>query len=96
MWLIFGIGAIIFALLNVITTIKNKNAERYRFLSISLTSLTVFAFYFDGASRVIKEDWGGIMDIMPTMSKALWVLVILSITVNSVSIFKKMTRRKLI
>lgn len=55
MWLIFGIGAIIFALLNVITTIKNKNAERYRFLSLSLT---VCAFYFDGASRVIKEDWG--------------------------------------
>lgn len=73
----------------MITTIKNKNAERYRFLSLSLTSLTVCAFYFDGASRVIKEDWGGLMDIMPTMSKALWVLVILSISVNSVSIFKK-------
>ena len=29
MWLIFGIGAIIFAVLNVIATIKNKNAERY-------------------------------------------------------------------
>ena len=29
------------------------------------------------------------MDIMPTMSKALWVLVILSIAVNSVSIKKK-------
>ncbi|MFR7349695.1 hypothetical protein [Peptoniphilus sp.] len=93
MWLIFGIGAIIFALLNVITTIKNKNAERYRFLSLSLTFLTVCAFYFDGVSRVIKEDWSGLMDIMPTMSKALWVLVILSITVNSVSIFKKMIRK---
>lgn len=73
----------------MITTIKNKNTERYRFLSLSLTSLTVCAFYFDGAIRVIKEDWGGLMDIMPTMSKALWVVVILSITVNSVSIFKK-------
>lgn len=89
MWLIFGIGAFVFALLNVITAIKNKNAERYRFLSLSLTVLTVCAFYFDGASRVIKEDWSGLMDIMPTMSKALWLLVILSIAVNSVSIFKK-------
>ena len=89
MWLIFGIGAIVFALLNVIAAIKNKNAERYRFLSLSLTALTVCAFYYDGSSRVIKEDWGGLMDIMPTMSKALWVLVILSIAVNSVSIFKK-------
>lgn len=89
MWLIFGIGAIVFALLNVIKAIKNKNAELYRFLSLSLTALTVCAFYFDGASRVIKEDWSGLMDIMPTMSKTLWLLVILSIAVNSVSIFKK-------
>ena len=50
------------ALLNVITAIKNKNAERYRFLSLSLTALTECAFYFDGARRVIKEDWGGLMD----------------------------------
>ena len=71
MWLIFGIGAIVFALLNVIAAIKNKNAERYRFLSLSLTALTVCAFYFDGANRVIKEDWGGLMGSMPTMSKAL-------------------------
>lgn len=44
MWLIFGIGAIIFALLNVMATIKNKNAQGYRFLSLSLTALTVCAF----------------------------------------------------
>lgn len=89
MWLIFGIGSIIFALLNVMATIKNKNAERYRFLSLSFTALTVCALYFDGASRVIKEDWSSLMDIMPTMSKALWVLVILSIAINSVSILKR-------
>lgn len=50
--------------------------------------MTVCAFYFDGTSRIIKEDWGGLVDIIPTMSKALWVLVILSIAVNSVSILK--------
>ncbi|GAA3650218.1 hypothetical protein [Asaccharospora irregularis] len=72
----------------MITAIKNKYAEIYRFLSLSLTALTVCALYFDGDSRVIKEDWGGLVDIMPTMSKALWVLVILSIAVNSVSILK--------
>ncbi|MDU5369649.1 MAG: hypothetical protein E6117_06470 [Finegoldia magna] len=41
MWLILGVGAIISALLNMIATIKNKNADRYRFLSLSLTALTV-------------------------------------------------------
>lgn len=89
MWLIFGISAIIFAVLNVMATIKNKNTQVYRFLSLSLTALTVCTLYFDGASRVIKEDWASLMDIMPTMSKALWILVILSIAVNSVSILKR-------
>ncbi|MDU5201180.1 hypothetical protein [Finegoldia magna] len=89
MWLILGVGAIISALLNMIATIKNKNADRYRFLSLSLTALTVCLCYLEAANRVIKEDWGGLMDIMPTMSKALLVLVILSIAINSVSIFKR-------
>lgn len=89
MWLILGVGAIISALLNMIATIKNKNADRYRFLSLSLTALTVCSCYLEAANRVIKEDWGGLMDIMPTMSKALLVLVILSIAINSVFIFKR-------
>ena len=89
MWLILGVGAIISELLNMIATIKNKNAERYRFLSLSLTALTVCSCYLEAANRVIKEDWGGLMDIMPTMSKALLVLVILSIAINSVSNFKR-------
>ena len=87
MWLVFGIGAIIFALLNVGFALK-KSAKWYRFCSLSLTALTVCAFYSDGARRVIKENWAGLMDTMPTMSKALWVLVILSIVINSVSLFR--------
>lgn len=89
MWLILGVGAMISALLNMIATLKNNNAARYRFLSLSLTALTVCSCYLEAANRVIKEDWGGLMDIMPTMSKALLVLVILSIAINSVSIFKR-------
>lgn len=89
MWLILGVGAMISALLNMIATLKNNNADRYRFLSLSLTALTVCSCYLEAANRVIKEDWGGLMDIMPTMSKALLVLVILSIAINSVSIFKR-------
>lgn len=86
MWLIFGAAAIIFALFNIINY-KNK-ANIFRFLSMSFTSLTVCAFYADGAGRVIKEDWGGLMDTMPTISKALWVCVALSIIINSYSLIK--------
>ena len=90
MWLIFGAGAIITGLLNIINY-KNKD-NLFRFLSLSLTSLTVCAFYADGAGRVIREDWGGLIDTMPTISKALWVCVALSILINSISL--KKTKRK--
>ena len=89
MWLIFGISSIVFAGLNVIWTVKNKNAQCFRFVSISLTALTACAFYADGASRVAREDWGGLMDIMPTMSRALWFCVITSIVINAISLFRE-------
>ncbi|MCI6277215.1 MAG: hypothetical protein MR639_10840 [Clostridium sp.] len=89
MWLVLGISSIVFAILNVIWAFQNKNAKWFRFLSISFTALTVCSFYADGAVRVAREDWGGLMDIMPTMSKALWVCVILSIAINSISLFKE-------
>jgi len=44
--------------------------------------------YADGAGRVVAEDWGGLMDIMPTMNKALWACTIISILLNSISLFK--------
>lgn len=89
MWFVLGISAIIFAILNIIWVFRNKNAKWFRFLSVSLTALTVCSFYADGAARVVKEDGGGLMDIMPAMSKILWVCVILSIVINSLSLFKE-------
>lgn len=88
MWLLLGIGAIVFALLNLFTTFQNKNAQWFRFLSLGFTSLTLCAFYSDGARRVSYEDWGGLMDIMPTTSNILWVCTIASILMNSISLFK--------
>lgn len=86
MWLIFGGAAIITALLNIMNY-KNR-ADIFRFLSLAFTSLTVCAFYADGAGRVLREDWGGLMDTMPTISKALWICVALSIIINSISLIK--------
>lgn len=88
MWLVFGISAIIFAGFNLISAFKRKNAKWFRFTSLSLTALTMCAFYSDGAMRVVKEDWSGLMDTMPTVSKALWFCVIVSIVINSISLFK--------
>ena len=43
-------------------------------------------FYSDAAMRVSNEDWGGLTDILPFISKALWVYVIISILVNSITL----------
>ena len=84
MWLAMGAGAIIFAILNLVWLFKQKSSKWFGFISLSLTALTVCAFYSDAAMRVINEDWGGLMDILPSMSKALWICVIISIMANSI------------
>ena len=67
---------------------KKKNAELYRYLSLSFTALTVCAFYSSAARDVAEKDWSALMDTVPTISTALWVLVLISILINSVSLFK--------
>ena len=86
MWLIFGSAAIITAILNIINF--KKRAELFRFISLAFTSLTLCAFYADESRRVVTGDLAGLMDTMPTISKALWVCVALSIIINSFSLIK--------
>lgn len=85
MWLVFGIAAAVFALLNLVK--PGKHWEIIRWASLSLTALALCAFYADGAARVLKEDWGGLMDTMPTLNRALWILTILAIVLNGVGLF---------
>ena len=95
MWILFGIGAIIFAVLNLIWTFqgRDKTVKWFRFISMALTALTLCAFYSDGASRVVTEDWSGLMDVMPTMSIALWICTIASIAINSVSLLTEKNQK---
>lgn len=90
MWLVFGVGAAAFAFINLVK--PGKHREIFRWASLSLTALALCAFYADGAARVLKEDWGGLMDTMPTLSRALWILTAASIVLNGDGLFKKTTR----
>ncbi|MFR6437517.1 MAG: hypothetical protein ACLUOC_06405 [Peptoniphilaceae bacterium] len=85
MWLVFGVGAAAFALLNLWK--PGKKREVFRWASLSLTALALCAFYGDGAARVARGDWGGLMDTMPTLSRALWILTAASILINGVDLF---------
>ena len=81
-----GCWAIIFTILNLTWAFKQKKSKWFGFISLSLTALTPCLFYSDAAMRVSNEDWGGLTDILPFISKALWVYVIISILVNSITL----------
>lgn len=89
MWMLFGSGAMVFALLNLKGSSRAKSPKWPGFISLSLTALTLCDFYADEAARVANSDWGGLMDIMPTMSRALWVCTLSSILINSVPLFRE-------
>lgn len=88
MWLFFGLGAIVFAFLNLYSFYKNRDSSLYRFVSMALTCLTLLAFYRDAAQRVVSEDWAGLLDILPTMPTALLFLTLASIVINGITLFK--------
>ena len=89
MFLVFGILAIITAICNIIFGINGKNIDILRFISISLTALTVCAFYQLDAQYVAQGDWSALMDVTPTGAKLCWVGTIASILINSITFFFK-------
>ena len=89
MWLLFGLISIIFAILNVLWTIRHRDAKWFRYLSLSFTILTLCAGYNQVSQWVVKEDWSALLDVIPYTSDSIWGLAIASILVNSVSLFRK-------
>ena len=88
MWLIliFGLGTLIATVLNINQKIKNRETKFLRFISLVLTALTVCAFYSDSSLMAVKGNITGLMDVMPTVSKALWIFVIISVILNAFSL----------
>jgi len=92
MWLLFGLIAIIFAILNVIWTSKHKEAKWFRYFSLSFTILTLCAEYNQVSQWVVNEDWSALLDVVPYMPDSLWALAIASILINGVSLFQRSDR----
>lgn len=89
MWLFLGVAAIITAVLNIVWTVRNKDAKWFRFISVSLTALTLCAEYSLVEKWVLNEDWSALTDVVLGMPKALLILTITSILINSISLFQK-------
>ena len=92
MWLLFGAIAIVTAIINIVWAAHGKDSQWFRFASLSFTSLTLCSFYSQSARWAAHEDWAALMDVVPTMSRWLWVCAIASILINSVPLFGQSSR----
>ena len=92
LWMIFGISAIITAILNMMWTLMYREAKWFRFLFLLFTVFTVCAFYADAAQWVLEEDWDALMDVLPMTSNMLWTLTVASVALNGISLFRKSDR----
>lgn len=92
LWLLFGIAAIMTAILNVIWTLRHREAKWFRFFSLSFTALTVCSFYARAAYWVLAEDWSALMDVLPTTANMLWFLTVTSVAMNGISLFGRSDR----
>ena len=88
MWLLFGVIAIITAVLNVVWTMRHRDAKWFRFVSISFTAFTLCAFLSQVNEWVIIEDWSAMIDVLPSTTKVMWFLTVSSVIINSISLFK--------
>lgn len=92
MWFAFGVGAIITAGLNIVWTVNRKDGKWFRFISLSLTALTLCSFYSQVSVWVLHKDWSALQDVVPSVSVALWILTLISIALNSISLLKPKNR----
>lgn len=88
MEIILGIIAIFFAIKNIIAWTHGKDPQKYRFLSLAFTALTIFSFYYMGAEFLSKGDIAGALDVVPTISEILFFCTIASIIINGITLFK--------
>ena len=89
MCLPFGITAIVAAILNVIWTVRHREAKWFRFISLSFTALTLCAYYSLAKQWVLSNAADQLLDVMPTLSDVLWFLTITSIMLNGICLFVK-------
>ena len=89
MWIFSGAIAIIMAIINIYRYIKRKPTKWFRFLSLAMMAFTVCFFYGDVSKWANAGDWSAIIDVVPVMAKALWILVVSSVFINGISLFEK-------
>lgn len=94
MWLILGIIAIAATFLNLFMYATGKDYKWAMAMGLSFTALTLVADYSMVTDWVKAEDWSALLDVVPTMEVALWVLTIISILLNLTPILLELKNKK--
>lgn len=94
MWFVLGIIAIAATFLNLYLYAVGKDYKLAMAMGLSFTALTVVADYTMVSDWVKAEDWSALLDVVPTMAAALWVLTLLSILMNITPIILEWKNKK--
>ena len=94
MWLIIGIGGIIFALIGRVKEFRDENFIVFKRISLLITALCTINFIYSTIiynSYFSNTSWRAFLETMPGDSKNVLICIGLSIYVNYIpmSIFKK-------
>lgn len=87
MWLILGLIAIVATIINLYMYKTGKDYKLAMAMGLSFTALTLCAENSLVSNWVKAGDWSALLDVVPTMEKALWFLTIVSILLNITPIF---------
>ena len=94
MWLILGLIAIVATFINLYMYGTGKDYKLAMAMGLSFTALTLVAEYSMVSDWVKVEDWSALLDVVPTMETALWVLTIISILLNITPILLDLKNKK--
>lgn len=94
MWIIIGCIAIVTTFINLYMYGRGKDYKLAMAMGLSFTALTLVAEYSMVSAWVRVEDWTALLDVVPTMETALWILTIISILLNITPILLELKSKK--
>lgn len=93
MWLILGIIAIVATFINLYMYKMGKDYKFAMAMGLSFTALTLCLNYSYVSRGIRVGELADLLDVVPTMAKALWFLTIASILLNITPIFLELKNR---
>ena len=92
MFLVLGTIAIVATVLNLYLYKVGKNYKLAMAMGLSFTALTLVAGHSMISGWVKVKDWAALLDVVPTMTTALWILTIVSILLNIIPILLELKK----